>query len=136
MKQILVIFIKACALSLIVPCFVHANPTGMSEAQMQQMMKQAEAALACMNKVDQSKLEALEAESLKMKSKVKALCKAGKRDEATQTAINYSKNVNADPTLNAMTQCGQMMQGMMPKAYSPINDDPASKSDHVCDSMK
>lgn len=113
----------------------YAGPTGMSEEQMQQMMKQAEAAQACMQKVDQSQLKALEANGKKMQSEVKALCAAGKRDAAMNKAIQYSLEMKNDPALKEMSQCGQMMQGMMPKTYSPIEEGSDGKPSHVCDSV-
>jgi hypothetical protein len=135
MKLIVATFTKAFVLSLIFPCFVHANPTGMSEAQMQQMMKQAEAAQACMQKVDQSQLKALETKGKKMQAEIKALCAAGKRDKAMSTAMEYSMQMKNDPALKEMSKCGEMMQGMMPKPYSPIAEGPDGKPSHVCDNI-
>jgi hypothetical protein len=135
MKPIVALFTKVVALSLMLPCFVHANPTGMSEAQMQQMMKQAEAAQACMQKVDQSQLKALETKGKKMQAEIKALCAAGKRDKAMSTAMEYSMQMKNDPALKEMSKCGKMMQGMMPKPYSPIEEGPDGKPSHVCDNI-
>jgi hypothetical protein len=136
MKLIVALFTKAFVLSLMFPCLVvHANPTGMSEAQMQQMMKQAEAAQACMQKVDQSQLKALEIKGKKMQAEIKALCAAGKRDKAMSTAMEYSMQMKNDPALKEMSKCGEMMQGMMPKPYSPIAEGPDGKPSHVCDNI-
>lgn len=135
MKLTLALIAKAFALSLIFPNFVQANPTGMSPEQMQQMMKQAEAAQACMEKVDQSKLEALEVKGKKMQAEIKALCKAGKRDKAMSTAMEYSMEMKNDPALKEMSKCGEMMQGIMPKPYSPVETGPDGKPSHVCDNI-
>ena len=135
MKFILASITKAFALSLLFTNFVFANPTGMSPEQMQQMMKQAEAAQACMEKVDQSKLEALEVKGKKMQAEIQALCKAGKRDKAMTTAMEYSMQMKNDPALKEMSKCGEMMQGMMPKPYSPIDEGPDGKPSHVCDNI-
>lgn len=135
MKLTLVLIAKAFVLSLMFPYFVHANPTGMSSEQMQQMMKQAEAAQACMAKVDQSKLEALEVKGKKMQAEIKSLCTAGKRDKAMSTAMEYSMQMKNDPALKEMSKCGEMMQGMMPKTYSPIVEGPDGKPSHVCDNI-
>lgn len=135
MKFILASITKAFALSLLFTNFVLANPTGMSPEQMQQMMKQAEAAQACMEKVDQSKLEALEVKGKKMQAEIQALCKAGKRDKAMTTAMEYSMQMKNDPALKEMSKCGEMMQGMMPKPYSPIDEGPDGKPSHVCDNI-
>ncbi len=135
MKRILAIITKALFLSLLFPYFVQANPTGMTQEQMQQMMKQAEAAQACMAKVDQSKLEALEVKGKKMQAEIKALCTAGKRDKAMSTAMEYSMQIKNDPALKEMSKCGEMMQGMMPKPYSPIEAGPDGKPSHVCDNI-
>jgi hypothetical protein len=112
----------------------YAGPTGMSEEQMQKMMKQAQAAQACMEKVDQSKLEALEVQSKKMQSELKTLCAAGKRDEAMNKAMKYSLEMKDNPALKAIGQCGEMMQGMIPKSYLP-NDASNDKNTHVCDNL-
>ena len=135
MKFILASITKAFALSLLFTNFVLANPTGMSPEQMQQMMKQAEAVQACMEKVDQSKLEALEVKGKKMQAEIQALCKAGKRDKAMTTAMEYSMQMKNDPALKEMSKCGEMMQGMMPKPYSPIDEGPDGKPSHVCDNI-
>ena len=135
MKFILASITKAFALSLLFTNFVLANPTGMSPEQMQQMMKQAEAAQACMEKVDQSKLEALEVKGKKMQAEIQALCKAGKRDKAMTTAMEYSMQMKNDPALKEMSKCGEMMQGMMPKPFSPIDEGPDGKPSHVCDNI-
>ena len=135
MKLTLALITKAFALLLMFPSFVQANPAGMSPEQMQQMMKQAEAAQACMEKVDQSKLEALEVKGKKMQAEIKGLCKAGKRDKAISTAMEYSMQMKNDPALKEMSKCGEMMQGMMPKPYSPIEEGPDGKPSHVCDNI-
>jgi len=113
----------------------NAGPTGMSEAQMQQMMKQAEAMQTCMAKVDQSSLKALEVKGKKMQSEIKALCAAGKRDKAMSTAIEYSMQMKNEPALKEMSQCGEMMQEMLPKPYSPIEEGDNGKPTHVCDNI-
>jgi hypothetical protein len=136
MKLIITTFTKTFVLTLLFPCLVAlANPTGMNEAQMQQMMKQAEVMQTCMAKVDPSQLKALEAKGNKMQSEIKALCAAGKRDKAMSTAMEYSMQMKNDPALKEMSKCGEMMQGMMPKPYSPIEEGPDGKPSHVCDSI-
>jgi len=104
---------------------------GMSEEQMQQMMKQAEKMQTCMGNIDQSALEALEAKSKKMQTEVKALCQAGKRDKAQSTAMKYGKEMASSKELQAMKKCGEMGQHMMPM----MTPEQMDKSGHVCDSM-
>ncbi len=111
---------------------------GMSEEQMQQMMQQAQAAQACFEKIDQSKFKELETKGKQMESEIKALCTAGKRDEAEKTAIKYGMEMNNDPALQEMKKCGEMMQGMMGQMESFMPSIPEvneNDDSHLCDDM-
>lgn len=109
---------------------VHAG-AGMSEEQMQQMMKQAEEMQKCMGNIDQSAFKELEAKSKKMQTEVKALCQAGKRDKAQSTAMKYGKEMASSKEIQAMKKCGEMAQHMMPM----MTPDQIEQSGHVCDNM-
>ncbi|MCG7874723.1 MAG: hypothetical protein AB2672_17905 [Candidatus Thiodiazotropha endolucinida] len=115
----------------------HAAP-GMSEQQMQQMMMRAQEAEECFSKIDKSQLEELEAKGKKMQADIKALCAAGKRDEAMSKAFKYSKQINNDPKIKEMRKCSEKMRGMMvnmPQPYMPPTVDEREKAGHVCDDM-
>ena len=125
-------------LSLLFPltCFAQ-NYQGMSEADMQKMMQQAQKMQSCMQNIDQAKLKAIDQRSSQILAKIDSLCASGKRDEAQAKAISYGKEMAKDPTMQAMKKCGEMMsseimQGMMPK--TPLMDlDKDLSSRHVCD---
>lgn len=113
------------------------NPMGMSEGDMQKMMQQMQAAQACMEKIDQSELDALEKKSNQIEAEMKSLCASGKRDEAQEKAMLYMKQVVNSPAVKQAKRCGEMMkdsmQGMMPDAPF-MNEDKDYTSQHVCDS--
>ena len=52
------------------------NPMGMNEADMQKMMQQMQEAQACMEKIDQSQLDALEKKAKQFEAEMKSLCAA------------------------------------------------------------
>ena len=114
-----------------------AGPQGMDEQQMQQMMQQAEAMQKCFENIDPSAYENLEAKGKQMESDIKALCAAGKRDEAMSKAMKYGMEINNDPQLKEIRKCSEMMKGMManmPQPYIPPTTDENS-DEHICDGM-
>ena len=103
-----------------------------NEAQMRQMMEQAQKMQACMAKVDQSVLENLRIEGEAMGKKVSALCTAGKREEALSAAIAYSKKIAGSPGLEQMRQCSESL-GDFKFGVSPPTPEEIEKNGHVCD---
>lgn len=104
---------------------------GMSEDQMQQMMKMQE----CMAKIDQSRIEALSARAEAMNKEVKALCAADKRDQAQDIAIQYGKEISASPEMQEMKRCGEMAKGMIQQMPMMDDMDKDYADRHVCDGM-
>jgi hypothetical protein len=117
---------------------VASNYQGMSEQDMQSMMQDMQKAEACLQKIDQSKLKALEQRSRQFEAELKSLCASGKRDQAEAKALAFSKELMADPTMQQMSECSKLMkgamQGMMPEppAINTYKDRSASGG-HVCD---
>jgi hypothetical protein len=108
----------------------------MNEEQMQRMMQQAEAAQKCFANIDQSAMQDLQDSGQQMEAEIKALCAAGKRDEAMSRAMKYGKEMRDDPQLQEIRKCSEMMQGMMgqmPSPYMPPDTD--EEAGHVCDDM-
>ena len=101
----------------------------MNEQQMRQMMQNAQKMQECFADIDQSALEALEARGKKMEAEVKALCKAGKRDQAQQMALAYGREINASKDMQAMKKCGTMSTQMMQNSPFMAGND----SGHICD---
>ena len=103
----------------------------MDQAQMQQMMENAQKMQACMSEVDQAAMEAMASDAQAFQKKIKALCAAGKREQAMSDAIAYGKQVNASPDMKKMRECGKYMQGMMPDMHIP--DPTTEDGSHICD---
>ena len=119
----------ATVLLLLMPVAAIAqNYPGMSEADMQKMEKMQ----SCMENIDEAKLKEIERRSHQIEAEIKSLCASGKRAEAEEKAMAFGKEMAKDPTMQAMSKCGEMMKGMMPKV--PYTDQGKSTSSHhVCD---
>ena len=81
-------------LMVVFPAVVFAqNFQNMTEQDMQRMMELAQKMQACMEQVDQAQLAQLEQRSKEFEAELKALCDAGKRDEAQKKAMAYGKEM-------------------------------------------
>ncbi|MGE0483861.1 MAG: hypothetical protein AB7Q81_06965 [Gammaproteobacteria bacterium] len=114
------------------------NMPALDAGQIQQMQAKAQEMQACMQNVDQAALEKLQQEGEAVGKEIKALCSAGKRDQAQSHAIDYGRRIAATPALAEMRKCGEMMQGMM--AGMPMPKLPGQGGDggssHVCDEIE
>ena len=119
---------------LLVPALAMAQQ--MNEQDMQKMMAQIQEMTACMQNIDQNEIKALEQDSKQFESEVKALCNQGKRDQAQQQAIEFSKKMMKAPALVTMQKCTEKMtasmKGMMPN-MDPEEIAKDSSDRHVCD---
>lgn len=131
--------ISIIILVLLMPLFAVAeNYPSMDKQQMQAMMQQAQKMQACMKNIDQSELQSFEQRGRQMATEVKAMCNAGKRSAAQSKVIAFSQEVAASPVLQKMKNCGEMMQGMMPKLPQMIQSYEAKKGNsklHICDNL-
>ena len=108
----------------------------MNEAQMRQMMQDAQKMQECLADIDQSAMEALAARGKKMEAEVKTLCKAGKRDQAQDRAMAYGREVNASKEMQAVKKCGNMAQQMMKNSPWISNEDGMGSGEgHICDRL-
>jgi len=120
---------------LLIPLMVSAQGfPGGDPQQMQVMMQKAKEMQACMQHVDQVKMQAFQQRAQRMGEEVKALCAAGKRDEALNTAISYSQEIAADSAMKEVKRCAEIMKGVMPDLSADISDykDDGSEQ-HICD---
>ena len=121
---------------LLVPALTMAQQ--MNEQDMQKMMAQIQEMTACMQGIDQNEIKALEQDSKQFESEVKALCNEGKRDQAQQQAIKFSKKMMDAPALVAMQKCTEKMnasmKGMMPN-MDPEEIAKDYSAGHVCDEI-
>jgi hypothetical protein len=129
MKQAVVFYM------LLMPISVFAQDMGgMNEGQMQQMMQRMQGMQTCMQNIDQAEMQAIEQRGKQMKAEVQALCAAGKRDEAMETAMAFGKEVASNKAMQEMRKCGEGMKNMLPKIAMDAQNDGGEKSRrHICD---
>lgn len=122
-------------LMLLIPLIVSAQ--GFSRGnpqQMQAMMQKAKEMQACMQNVDQVKMQTFQQQAMRMGKEVKALCAAGQRSEALNKAISFSREVAADSTMREIKRCSEIMKGVMPDLSTDISDyKDDSSAQHICD---
>jgi len=125
----------ALYLLLILPLTAFAAETHkMDEEAMQAMMKQMQMMQDCMQKIKQSDITAAEQNAMKIASEAKAMCAEGKRDQAQEHVITFSKKLMKTPALKELRRCSEMATGMVPMIpildqYKPEN----YAQYHVCD---
>jgi predicted transcriptional regulator len=113
------------------------NPMGMSEADMQKMMQQMQEAQACMEKIDQAELDALEKRAKQFEAEMKSLCASGKRDKAQDRAMVYMKEIVNSQAVKDAKRCAEKMKGAMQGMMQDmplVNQDKDYTNMHVCDS--
>lgn len=121
---------------LFMPFAVQAqNMGGMpTEAQLQQMMQQAQTMQNCMANIDEAEMEAFQQKAEAMDAEVKALCAAGKRDAAMARAMAFGKETAQSSIMRDMKKCGEGMKNMMPMlpktAQTTVE---GGKPRHICD---
>jgi hypothetical protein len=127
---------KALFIFLLFPITVYAQ--AMNQQDMQNMMVQMQEMAACMQTVDQNEVEALDKDSKIFKAEMKELCNNGKRDEAQQRAIAYSRKVMSSQAFTTMRKCTEnmpaSMKGMMPN-MDPEEIAKDFSKHHVCDEI-
>jgi len=125
MKMLMVSFMLAIS--------VLAN-AGENQLQMQGMMKKAQEMQACMQHIDQTKMHDFQQQGLQMAKEVKALCAAGDRAKALAKAMAYGQEMAADPSLQEMKKCAEIMKGLVPgmmEVAKPYMDE--NSGSHICD---
>lgn len=124
---------------LLLPLVASAQKMGgmeMDQAQMQQMMQKMQGLQNCMAKLDQTEMKAFQQKGMQINGEVKALCSAGKRDEAMERAITFSQEVASSKLMQEMKKCGDGMQSLIstfPKTLEQQSSGTDSK--HICDSL-
>ena len=108
----------------------------MSKEQMQQMMQHAGKMQDCFANIDQSAMQAMAARARKTEAEIKALCKAGKRDQARDVAMSYAREANGSKEMQAMKKCGTMAQQMMKSSpWMVSNNGTNARGGDICDGM-
>jgi len=110
-----------------------------NEAQMQQMMEQAQKAQACMQNIDRAELQDMASKVEKMEAEIKSLCVAGKRSEAQDRGMKYGLEMSQSAVAKQMRACSKLMSGALAGMGSSIvpgmgfPDVDKMKSTHICD---
>jgi hypothetical protein len=90
----------------------------------------------CLNRVDATAMQALEARSEQAQDEVRALCAAGDREGAEKRAAAFARELAASRETLLVRDCGEMARQMF--AAMPPNaratQDPPFEMGHVCDS--
>lgn len=123
-------------LFLLSPAVVSAQ--SMNQQDMQNMMAQVQEVQACMQTIDQDELNKLQQDSKVFEAEVKSLCKDGKRDEAQDKALAYSKEVMNSPAMDTMRKCTENLSGALKGMMPDLSPEKIAKdfSDrHVCDEV-
>lgn len=109
------------------------NMSGMDGMNMQQMMAQMNKMQQCLMQVDEATLRDYERRIYKLEPELKALCKAGKRDEAQQKAIKFGKEVASSDAVKTIQACTKNMQI---NAFMPTLPDFDNLGDrHICEEL-
>ena len=107
---------------------------GMTEGDMQNMMQQMQKMQACMQEINQARLQEFEQQAKKAEAEISTLCANGKRDEAQRKAMEFGRQVATDPDMQKMVECGKMMSSATPMMpYMAQASEPDSSATHVCD---
>jgi len=126
---------KTASYILLLPVTLFAAETyKMDEKEMQIMMKQMQEMQDCMQKIDRSDITNAEQRAMKIASEAKALCADGKRDQAQEHAITFSKKLAKSPALKELRRCSEIAIGTAP--MMPILDQYKAENFaqyHVCD---
>jgi len=126
---------KLMLMLLLAPGLVMAQSNAGMPKDMTQMLLQAQKAQACMQEIDQSQMDKFKKEGDQMEARIKGLCDSGKRDEAQEQAIAFSRKMMDSSTMIEIKQCTEMMRGMLPEMpFDNIEEKMASTN--ICDEMK
>lgn len=129
-----------CALMLSASAFAGGSPQGMSDADMQRAMQDAAKLQQCFNDAGgEHILQQFANDAAALNEKIVTLCKAGKRTEAEQAAVGYSKKMAEDMNMNTVKKCGKMAEEMVktlpvPQIQTSATDAQGNPK-HLCDSI-
>lgn len=128
-------------LCLIFPVVASAQNQGMEGVDMQKLGLAMQEMMECMSQIDQAALAGLQEKSEQFEQELKELCSQGKRSEAQEKAIAYSKEMMDDPVLKQMQKCGEINEKYgIPQdeevdSSSFFGEDIESSNRHVCDEL-
>lgn len=111
--------------------FMGSNMEGVDMQKMQANMGKM---TACMEKIDNEKLENLRMRGQTIVKGIELLCKDGKRDEAQNKAMAFAKEVRDSPEIAQIRECGKIieMAPTIPPDFSAYKSTDFENK-HVCD---
>jgi hypothetical protein len=105
-------------------------------AQVQRLMDQAQSMQACMAQIDEPTLERLRARGEAMGVELQTLCANGRRDEASNRALGYAREMSGDPAISAIESCGELARQFMADLPFALPGQTGEHADaHVCDQL-
>lgn len=125
---------KLILMLILLPGLAVAQDNAGMPKDMTQMLLQAQKAQACMEGIDKSEMDKFEREGTQMEAKIKSLCNSGKRDEAQEQAIAYSREMIDSSAMQEIKKCTELMRGMLPDMpFDNLEEKMASTN--ICDEM-
>lgn len=114
------------------------NMSSMENVHMQQMIQQMNEMQRCLQQIDEIELQKNQENMSRLENKLRALCSAGKRDEAQTEALKFSREMQDSKIFKQIQSCTQEMQqqGFMPKLPTLEIDDQGNSQTHICDQLK
>lgn len=128
-------------LCLVFPVVVSAQSQGMNEIDMQKLGQAMQEMMECMAQIDQAELAKLEEKSEQFDQEIEQLCREGKRKQAQEKVIAFSKEMRNNPALKQMEKCGEinkkygLPQDEDEDSSSFLGNDFESSGHHVCDEL-
>ncbi|MEN8141827.1 MAG: hypothetical protein ABFR97_11465 [Thermodesulfobacteriota bacterium] len=109
-------------------------PAQAQDIDVNKMMEQMAEVSNCMGKIDREKMAQLEESARQMEREISQLCQAGKRDEAQKKALSHAKKIAADPAVQQIKRCSELLPEMaLPDLETALKDAPAG---HICDEVQ
>lgn len=105
-------------------------------AQLQRLMEQAQSMQSCMAQIDEPTLERLRARGEAMGAELQTLCANGRRDEASDRALGFAREMSGDPAIRAIESCGEFARQVMADLPFALPGQTGEHADaHVCDQL-
>ncbi len=102
------------------------------------MMEQLQEMATCVSAIDQNEIKQIEKESKEFETKIKGLCKSGKRDEAQKKTMEYSQKVLMSPAFITLRKCTENMPAALKRMVPDMSAERITKefkNKHVCDEI-
>ena len=107
--------------------------SNLNQSDIEMLMKQAEMAQVCMEKVDQKRLEELSQDAQAKGAEIQQMCADGERAAAQDEALRYGKQMAKEPVLIEVRDCTGEMGSWLPQLAWAMLESGAEPPRHVCD---